>query len=82
VHNKLDKPTDLAIVEAIVGLGHMLGLRVVAEGVENEREANLLRRIGCDELQGFWIARPLSSVQLDGWMRERREQRSPGIVEA
>jgi diguanylate cyclase (GGDEF)-like protein/PAS domain S-box-containing protein len=82
VHNKLDKPTDLAIVEAIVGLGHMLGLRVVAEGVENEREANLLRRIGCDELQGFWIARPLSSVQLDSWMRERREQRSPGIVEA
>ncbi|CAB3749818.1 bifunctional diguanylate cyclase/phosphodiesterase [Paraburkholderia humisilvae] len=82
VHNKLDKPTDLAIVEAIVGLGHMLGLRVVAEGVESEREANLLRSIGCDELQGFWIARPLSSVQLDDWMRERRTVRSAGIVEA
>ncbi|MFC0401803.1 EAL domain-containing protein [Paraburkholderia rhizosphaerae] len=82
VHNKLDKPTDLAIVEAIAGLGHMLGLRVVAEGVENEREANLLRSIGCDELQGFWIARPLSSAQLDDWMRERRTERSPGVVEA
>ncbi|CAB3767603.1 bifunctional diguanylate cyclase/phosphodiesterase [Paraburkholderia solisilvae] len=82
VHNKLDKPTDLAIVEAIVRLGHMLGLRVVAEGVENEREANLLRSIGCDELQGFWIARPLSPVQLDDWMREQRNERSPRSVEA
>ncbi len=82
VHKKLDKPTDLAIVEAIVGLGHMLGLSVVAEGVESEREAGVLRSIGCDELQGFWIAKPLSSAQLDKWIRERRAARSPGTVEA
>ncbi|HVE08554.1 MAG TPA: EAL domain-containing protein [Paraburkholderia sp.] len=83
VHNKLDKPTDLGIVEAIVGLGHMLGLSVVAEGVESEREAGLLRSIGCDELQGFWIARPLSRAQLDDWLRERRAAtRSAGPVEA
>ena len=49
----------LALVENIVALAHSLGLIVVAEGVENAEQADLLRRMGCDELQGFLLGRPL-----------------------
>ena len=49
----------LALVENIVALAHSLGHIVVAEGVENAEQADLLRRMGCDELQGFLLGRPL-----------------------
>jgi predicted signal transduction protein with EAL and GGDEF domain len=49
---------DSAIVAAVVGLGHALGLRVVAEGVESEMQLNELVELGCDRAQGFWFARP------------------------
>ena len=48
----------LTLVEAIVSLGHALGLKVVAEGVETERQVELLRRAGCDELQGNLLGPP------------------------
>jgi EAL domain-containing protein (putative c-di-GMP-specific phosphodiesterase class I) len=49
---------DRAIVEAIIAMAHSLGLRVLAEGVEHEDELELLRERGCDEVQGFYFARP------------------------
>ena len=72
VHRMLDDPTDLAIVRAIVGLGHTLGLRVVAEGVEQPQEAGLLKAAGCDELQGYLIARPMPPGDLAHWLAQRR----------
>lgn len=50
---------ERALVHAIITLGHALGLKVVAEGVETERQASLLRDIGCDTFQGFLFARPM-----------------------
>ncbi|MRR34788.1 EAL domain-containing protein, partial [bacterium] len=50
---------DRAIVEAIIAMAHSLGLRVLAEGVENEDELELLKERGCDEVQGFYFAQPL-----------------------
>jgi diguanylate cyclase (GGDEF)-like protein len=67
VHDMLDAPTDLAIIKAIIKLGHELGLRVVAEGVETAHEAQVLRGIGCDELQGFLFSKPLPPAQLAQW---------------
>ena len=64
----LDDPADLAITQAIIGLGHTLGLRVVAEGVEIEGEAALLRAAGCDELQGYLFARPMPADALPAWL--------------
>jgi diguanylate cyclase (GGDEF)-like protein len=49
---------DSAIVAAVVSLGHALGLSVVAEGVETERQLAELRALGCDRAQGFWFAPP------------------------
>lgn len=55
---------DKAIVSAIVGLAHGLGLRVVAEGIESEDQLQVLRQLGCDEAQGFHLCRPMSGEQI------------------
>jgi diguanylate cyclase (GGDEF)-like protein len=54
-----DAPDSHVLYRAIVSMAHALGLRVVAEGVETELQAGVLRGLGCDELQGFLVARPL-----------------------
>ena len=51
-------PDDAAIARAIIDMGHRLGLRVVAEGVETEAQLALLRSYGCDEVQGYLTGRP------------------------
>jgi diguanylate cyclase (GGDEF)-like protein/PAS domain S-box-containing protein len=56
---------DTAIVGALVDLGHRLGLRVVAEGVETELQRDVLGELGCDVLQGFLLARPLPAPELE-----------------
>ncbi|MFK8332300.1 putative bifunctional diguanylate cyclase/phosphodiesterase [Pseudomonas sp. BJa5] len=50
---------DAAIVSAIVALGQALGLRIVAEGVETDRQQNFLTRLGCDSLQGYLLGQPM-----------------------
>ena len=60
VHDMLDDSTRHAIVLAIIGLGHTLGMRVVAEGVELESVAATLQACQCDELQGYLFAKPMS----------------------
>jgi diguanylate cyclase (GGDEF)-like protein/PAS domain S-box-containing protein len=60
---------DAAIVSAIVTLGHQLGLRVVAEGVENEAQNALLRTIGCDEMQGYLFGRPAPVAEFERTLR-------------
>jgi EAL domain-containing protein (putative c-di-GMP-specific phosphodiesterase class I) len=47
-----------AIVGAIIHMGHALGLKIVAEGVERSRQADLLRALGCDAAQGYLFAKP------------------------
>ncbi|WP_250536352.1 EAL domain-containing protein [Caballeronia sp. AZ10_KS36] len=67
VHDMLDAPADLAIVKAIIDLGHELKLRVVAEGVESAHQADTLRGIGCDQLQGFLLSKPMPGSALPAW---------------
>ena len=59
-------PARLAIVSAVVSLAHALGMKVVAEGVEIEEQARLLKQLGCDEMQGYLYSRPVPIGQLDG----------------
>jgi diguanylate cyclase len=50
---------DAPLVSAIIGIGHSLNLSVIAEGVETLEQAELLHRLQCDELQGYYFSRPL-----------------------
>jgi diguanylate cyclase (GGDEF)-like protein len=52
-------PDDAAITTAIIAMGHALGLKVIAEGVETEAHLTLLQKQGCDEIQGYLVGRPV-----------------------
>jgi len=56
------------IVRTIIDLAHDMGFKVVAEGVENEETLNRLAALGCDEAQGYYIARPFPSGELAQWL--------------
>jgi EAL domain-containing protein (putative c-di-GMP-specific phosphodiesterase class I) len=58
-----ENPQDMALVTTIISLGHALGCTVVAEGVERADQAQLLRLLGCDQLQGFFFGRPIPADQ-------------------
>ena len=58
IRDAVSDPDDAAIALTIINLAHSLKLRVVAEGVETEGQLNFLRSHGCDEVQGFYLARP------------------------
>ncbi|BEP96471.1 bifunctional diguanylate cyclase/phosphodiesterase [Acidovorax sp. A79] len=66
--NDLESSEDArAVVAAVVSLAHALGLRVVAEGVETSGQRDILLGMGCDELQGFFYARPMPADTLLAW---------------
>ncbi|PMQ15489.1 Cyclic di-GMP phosphodiesterase Gmr [Janthinobacterium sp. AD80] len=70
VQNIHNSPQNLAVTKAIIGLGHTLGLTVTAEGVESAADAAVLRHAGCDELQGYYFARPMPQAQLAAWLAQ------------
>jgi EAL domain-containing protein (putative c-di-GMP-specific phosphodiesterase class I) len=65
VQNLEQSLNDEVIVRAIINLGHSLGLRVIAEGVETEGQLERLRAFGCDEVQGHLISPPVSAEALE-----------------
>ena len=72
----LESP-DFAIVKAIVTMGHGLGLRVVAEGVETEEQLDLITSLGCDFVQGYLIEKPLEASRFKHWFHTRQLHPNP-----
>jgi EAL domain-containing protein (putative c-di-GMP-specific phosphodiesterase class I) len=68
---------DETIVRSVVDLGRNLGLKVVAEGVENEAVWRSLRRMGCTQIQGYYLTRPIPIEEFPGWLSEYRRTRLP-----
>ena len=60
---------DEAITSTIITMAHSLGLNVVAEGVEGEAQMQFLREHGCDEVQGYWLSRPLDAQACLAFLR-------------
>jgi diguanylate cyclase (GGDEF)-like protein len=63
---------DSPLVRLVTQAGHHLGVSIVAEGIETDEQLTALKAIGCDALQGYKIARPLTVEQLDAWRGEHR----------
>ena len=61
VSNLVNSPDDRALCTAIVAMAHTLGMKVIAEGIETEKQLGILKKIGCDYGQGFFISDPLSA---------------------
>ncbi len=72
-----DNAADATIVSSTINLAHNLGLAVVAEGIESEASWDSLRRMGCDEAQGYWIAQPMPAVEVEAWYRSGRWKPGP-----
>lgn len=71
---KMEKDIDdTKIVKSTIDLGHNMGLRVVAEGVENIEVMNLLKELGCDQAQGYYISKPMASTDLPAWLATWRQ---------
>jgi diguanylate cyclase (GGDEF)-like protein len=73
---------DFMIVRATVDLGRNLGLRVVAEGVEDVETFDRLADFGCDEAQGYYISRPLHAVDFTRWLSVRNLDATPHVPDA
>jgi len=69
-----------AVIDAVVKLAHALGLKVVAEGVENERQQAIMVQLGCDELQGFLFAKPMTARALLLWAMDDRQQEAQSFA--
>ena len=69
VHDMLDDPEDLTLLEGVLGLATAFRRRAVAEGVESVEHGVMLLRLGCEEGQGFGIARPMPASEMTAWAR-------------
>jgi diguanylate cyclase (GGDEF)-like protein len=64
---RLGRERDRAVLSMITQLGHQLGHTITAEGVETPEQYDVLRDLGCDHAQGFWMSRPLRPEDLEAW---------------
>ncbi|MFP5428534.1 MAG: EAL domain-containing protein, partial [Gammaproteobacteria bacterium] len=74
-----DLPGDddaVAVARAIIDLGHALGFRITAEGIETQEQYDFLRNAGCNQGQGYLMARPMPAQALQAWLVQH-EQRRP-----
>lgn len=71
VRGVCDKADDVAIVGACISLARTLGLRVVAEGVETAEQCERLRKLGCHDYQGYYIARPMPATALEKLLTDK-----------
>lgn len=70
----LAKPSYATAIASIIAMGHQLGYRIVAEGVETEEIREQLVGWDCDELQGYLISKPVDVVGFEDWIRKRRHE--------
>ncbi|TMH27469.1 MAG: EAL domain-containing protein, partial [Betaproteobacteria bacterium] len=64
VATMVQDPSTMTLVETMISLAHSLRLKVIAEGVETEEQATILRRLRCDQMQGYLFSRPIAREQM------------------
>ena len=85
VHGSARDSSLRAMLESSLGLARELGLRVVAEGVEEREDWDLLQMSGCDIAQGYLIAKPMPADRMEDWLADweaRRNAFAPAAVSA
>lgn len=68
ISDMLADEADMVIVRSTIALAHGLGLIVIAEGVEDQQTAHMLRDMGCDQAQGYHFARPMPEAEFIDWL--------------
>jgi EAL domain-containing protein (putative c-di-GMP-specific phosphodiesterase class I) len=73
VHGASRESSARAILESSVLLAKKLDMKVVAEGVEDQEDWDLVTEVGCDQVQGYFVSRPLPFKQLMKWLGKRKK---------
>ncbi|MDZ4141708.1 MAG: EAL domain-containing protein [Methylotenera sp.] len=76
VRDITDDPDDKAIVTAIISMAHSLGMQTIAEGVETAAQLACLRLMGCDEVQGYYVSKPLPADQFERFVNNMKALQS------
>lgn len=69
VRDIMTEQDDASLVKAIINMAHSLGLKVIAEGVEEETQTHFLKQEGCDYAQGYFYSRPAPESEFENWIR-------------
>jgi EAL domain-containing protein (putative c-di-GMP-specific phosphodiesterase class I) len=77
IRDAATQANDASIVQAMILMAHSMGLRVVAEGVETEGQCTLLRRLQCDQIQGYHLSPPLPEPEFLAFLAAQRPQPRP-----
>jgi diguanylate cyclase (GGDEF)-like protein len=80
VEHVVGSVTQVQLLKSIVEIGHVLGIRITAEGVETDSQVKILQDIGCDELQGYALARPMMSADLVTFCRGHQVRTRAGAA--
>jgi len=78
VNSMIKDKKSMQIVDAIVGLSRALGLKVVAEGIEDAGTLKRIRKLGCDYFQGYFASRPLPVEKMIKSLERHTKSRAPG----
>lgn len=76
VHNASFDAHTRRVLQSSVNLAHQLGVDIVAEGVEQKEDLSLLKKMGCDAAQGYYIARPMTHEKLHLWLEQWRQKQT------
>lgn len=68
IHDLPHDENDVAITRAIIDMGHALGFKITAEGIETREQFQFLRNAGCDQGQGYLIGKPMPAAQFEAWV--------------
>jgi len=71
---------DNTLVQTIIALGHSLGMTMIAEGVESLEHLNTLKNFGCDEIQGYWLAKPMTAAECLAFIHAHESNFSPSML--
>lgn len=73
IQNMMTNKKDSTLILGIITLGHILGLNVIAEGVEKSSQLTKLKKMGCDDIQGFYIAKPLDTTTATSFLIKKNQ---------
>jgi EAL domain-containing protein (putative c-di-GMP-specific phosphodiesterase class I) len=73
IDNVTDEPNKV-LIQGIIETAHVLGIEVVAEGVETEEQFNILKSIDCDMIQGYYFSKPLAPNDLQEYVKNNHAQ--------
>jgi diguanylate cyclase (GGDEF)-like protein/PAS domain S-box-containing protein len=79
VKDMVTDESDRAIIKAIIAMSHSLGKRVVAEGVETKAQWDMLAALDCDDVQGYYISRPLTAADFFEFIKTERSLSTPSL---